>query len=272
MPSKDSIVPTVKETGVTEAKVRAAIADVLDPELDEPLVKLGFIDRVEVDGPDVTVIFKLPTFWCAPNFAYLMAGDLREHIRALPEVRSVRVLLLDHFAEDEINQGINAGKPFEEAFPGEVPEGEDLEELRRIFLRKAFLMRQDTLLRSMLKAKLDESTIINLRVGDLIVDEYADSAFVATSQGMIRLDRMGKNAGAYLRKRKIIGLPQDEQAELITDDQGQPVAPGALQEFLRRSRSIRLNIAFNTTFCTGMFRTRYENAGALEAHREGEQL
>jgi metal-sulfur cluster biosynthetic enzyme len=270
MPSKDSIVPVAAEADVTEAQVYAAIANVLDPELDEPLVKLGFIDHVQVEGADVTVIFKLPTFWCAPNFAYLMAGDLRAAILALPQVRSVRVLLLDHFAEDEINQGINGGKAFEEAFPGEIPEGEDLEALRRIFLRKGFLMRQDTLLRHMLKAKLDENTIINLRVADLIADESDDIAYVATSQGMIRLDRMGKQASAYLRKRKILGLSL--AALLITDDQGEPVAPGSLQAFMRRSRSIRLNIAFNTTFCTGMFRTRYENAGALEAHREGENL
>ncbi len=218
MLSKDSIVPATTETGVTEAKVRSAIANVLDPELDEPLVKLGFIDRIQVDGSDVTIIFKLPTFWCAPNFAYLMAGDLRENILTLPDVRSVRVLLLDHFAEDEINQGINAGKPFEEAFPDEVPEGADLAELRRIFLRKGFLMRQDTLLRSMLKAKLDESTIINLRLDGLIVDECTDSAFVATPEGMIPLDHMGRNAAAYLRKRKTIGLSQEEQAQPITDD------------------------------------------------------
>jgi len=33
----------------TEADIYAAIADVLDPELDEPLVKLGFIDHVQVE-------------------------------------------------------------------------------------------------------------------------------------------------------------------------------------------------------------------------------
>src|SRR5215472_5844386 len=92
---------------ITEAMIYEAIADVLDPELDEPLVKLGFIDHVQVDGSDVTVIFKLPTFWCAPNFAYLMAADLRARVCALPGVCSVRVVLLDHCTGDEITIGVN---------------------------------------------------------------------------------------------------------------------------------------------------------------------
>ena len=71
MPSTEATVKgrQTQDPGISEEQVYAAIADVLDPELDEPLVKLGFIDQVQVTGPDVTVVFKLPTYWCAPNFA-----------------------------------------------------------------------------------------------------------------------------------------------------------------------------------------------------------
>src|ERR1700680_1865617 len=94
---------------ITEEKIYQAIADVLDPELDESLVKLGFIDRVEVDGLDVSITFKLPTYFCAPNFAYLMAADLRKRAGSIPGVRSVRVILLDHCAQDEVTDGVNQG-------------------------------------------------------------------------------------------------------------------------------------------------------------------
>lgn len=265
MPLTDSF-----QTEITEARVYEAIADVLDPELDEPLVKLGFIDRVQVDGPDVTVVFKLPTYWCAPNFAYLMAADLRTRVRALPGVRTARIMLLDHFAEDEITAGINQGQSFAEAFPGETPEDEDLEELRRTFLRKGFLMRQDALLRQMLRAGPDEATILTLRMADLIVDTLVDIAFVTLPHGAVRLEGAGRNASIYLRKREALGLPQEETALLITDDKGQPIPPGGLQDYLRRSRSVRLSIMFNTSMCKALFRTRYENAGASEAHREGD--
>lgn len=259
-------------TGITEAQVYAAIAGVLDPELDEPLVKLGFIDRVRVDGPDVMVVFKLPTYWCAPNFAYLMAADLRARISALPGIRTARVVLLDHFAGDEITTGVNQGQSFAQVFAGEAPEDEDLEELRRTFLRKGFLVRQETLLRQMLKAGLDEATILGLRVADLVIDELTDQAAVSTPQGMVRLAGAGRNAGLYLRKGQVLGLPLAAHDPLIIDDTGQPVAPGGLQAFLRRSRSVRLNIMFNTSMCKGLFRTRYENAGASVAHREGDKV
>ncbi len=260
--------PGTPDTGITEAQVYAAIADVLDPELDEPLVKLGFIERVQVEGPDVTVVFKLPTFWCSPNFVYLMAGDLHARIRTLPGVRTARVELLDHCAEAEITEGINRGQSFAETFVGEVAEDEDLEELRRTFLRKGFLMRQDKLLRHMLKAGLDEAIILTLRMADLIVDELADQAFVATPRGAVCLAGAGRTAAAYLHKGTAIGLLQAQDDLLITDDKGQPIAAGGLQEFLRRSRSVRLNIMFNTSMCKSLFRARYEGAGASESGQE----
>src|SRR6266567_5256145 len=221
MPSHDSLItesPGTPDVAITEAHVYAAIADVLDPELDEPLVKLGFIDRVQVDGPDVTVVFKLPTYWCSPNFAYLMAGDLRARIRALPGIRTARVQLLDHCAEDEITAGINQGQSFAATFVGEVSEDEDLEELRRTFLRKGFLMRQDALLRQMLKVGLDEATIATLRLADLLVDEPADVAFVTMQGRTIPLAGVGHHAAVYLRRRTSLGLPHGQDDPLIIDD------------------------------------------------------
>lgn len=273
MPPDDSFVMPASSTPdarITESDVYAAIADVLDPELDEPLATLGFIDRVRVEGPDVTLTFKLPTFWCAPNFAYLMASDLRNRIRALPGARVVRVELLDHSAEDEINAGINGGQSFAQAFAGEVDGDEDLESLRYTFLRKGFLMRQDTLVRHMLKAGIDEPTLLALRVADLVVDELADRGFVMTPGGIVPLEGAGRNAHKYLLKGKAIGLFASEHDALVTDERGHPIAAVGLKEYLRHSRSVRMNILFNTSMCKGLFRTRYENAGADEMHSEGE--
>src|SRR5258708_21144067 len=191
----------------TEADIMTEIADVLDPELDEPLVKLGFIDRVQVEGSDVTVIFKLPTYWCSPNFAYLMASDLREKVRAVPGVRTVRVNLLDHCAEDEVTRGINGGLSFSEAFPEETPEDEDLEMLRRTFLRKGFLMRQDTMIRQMLKMWIEEATIATLRMADITIDESANVVLVMAQGRTLRLEGMGRNAAGYLNSRPSLRFP-----------------------------------------------------------------
>ncbi len=263
---------TAQDSGITEADIYTAIANVLDPELDEPLVKLGFIDRVLVDGPDVTVIFKLPTYWCAPNFAYLMASDLRKKVRTVPGVRIARVILLDHCAEEEVTNAVNQGRSFSEAFPDEVPEDEHLEELRRTFLRKGFLMRQDALLRQMLKVGLDEDTISTLHMADMTIDEPTNAAFVSIQEQVVQLEGVGHSASMYLSRRTALGLPQAPADPLVIDDQGQSLQPGGLKEFLRRSRSIRMNIMFNTSMCKGLFRTRYENAGASEAYPEGESI
>ncbi|MGH2497883.1 MAG: iron-sulfur cluster assembly protein [Ktedonobacteraceae bacterium] len=259
-------------TAVTEDHIYQAISEVLDPELDESLVKLGFIDRVQVDGADVSITFKLPTYWCAPNFAYLMAGDLRKRASSVAGVRNVRVILLDHCAEDEVTNGVNQGQTFADAFPGEASEDEQLEELRRIFLRKGFLMRQDALLRQMVKLGLDEATIATLRVQDMRIDETTDAAFVIVDGREYCLERAGRGGSIYQQRRIALGLPHAADDPLIIDDQGQPLRTGDLQQFLRRSRSIRMNIMFNTAMCKGLFRTRYENAGAGAAYPEGESI
>ena len=249
-------------TTVTEQDIYQAISDVLDPELDEPLVKLGFIDRVQVDGSDVSITFKLPTYWCAPNFAYLMAADLRRQAGSVPGVRIVRVILLDHCAEDEVTNGVNQGQTFSAAFPGEASEDEQLVELRRTFLRKGFLMRQDALLRQMGKRGLDEVTIAALRVADLRLDEEADAALLTAHGREYQLERAGRTARLYQQRRVALGLPHAAHDALIIDETGQPLQAGELQQFLRRSRSVRMNIMFNTAMCKGLFHTRYGGSSA----------
>ncbi len=268
MPSTDA---SILHVGITEAHIYAAIADVLDPELDEPLVKLGFIDRVQVEGADVRVTFKLPTYWCSPNFAYLMAKDLRSRVQAVPGVRSVHVALLDHCAEDEVTNGVNHELSFAEAFPEETMEDEHLEELRRTFLRKGFLMRQDAVLRQMIKVGLDEVTIAALRMRDVIVDEDANTAYVIVQGESVLLERVGHSAATYLRRRASLGLPVASDDPLIINDTGQPLQVGGLKEFMRRSRSVRMNILFNTAFCKGMFRTRYGH-DTVPVDEEGDDL
>ena len=95
------------------ASVIDALAEVYDPELDEPITRLGFVSSCEVSpGGDVEVVLRLPTPQCAPNFAFLMAADAREVVRRLPEVRDVTITLQDHYTGDEINSAIGRGEGF----------------------------------------------------------------------------------------------------------------------------------------------------------------
>src|ERR1700719_5440514 len=116
------------------------LAQVLDPELDEPILDLGFVRSFELSSGHVSVELRLPTSWCAVNFAYLMAEDVRRALLTVEEIDRVTVSLGDHCAAAEIEAGVNEGLSFAEAFPGDAPGS--LEALRRAFLPKGFLARQ----------------------------------------------------------------------------------------------------------------------------------
>src|ERR1700688_3232621 len=91
------------------AAVLAALETVRDPELDEPVTSLGFVASCTVspDG-DAQVRLRLPTYFCAPNFAFLMVADAYDAVAALPGVRHAEVVLDEHFASDAINGRVAA--------------------------------------------------------------------------------------------------------------------------------------------------------------------
>ena len=76
----------------------------------------------------VTVHLRLPTAFCSPNFAYLMASDAYDALRALDGIGEVRVLLDDHHDSDKINEGLAAEAGYVGTFGAEAEES--LDELR----------------------------------------------------------------------------------------------------------------------------------------------
>jgi metal-sulfur cluster biosynthetic enzyme len=147
--------------------VRAALDSVTDPEIDESVISLEFVSRVEVsEENDVCIEFRLPTFWCAPNFAFMMASDMRDAVAEIDWVRSVSVKLLDHFSADLINRGIALNQDFRDAFPGETDD--DLASVRLKFLGKAFERRQELLMRHLLGMGYKGEWIARISLKDLM--------------------------------------------------------------------------------------------------------
>ena len=105
----------------SQERLLHALETVRDPELDEPITSLGFVASctVSADG-DAEVRLRLPTYFCAPNFAYLMVADAYEVVSVLPGVRRTSVVLEDHFASDAINDGVAAQAGFVQSFDGEA--------------------------------------------------------------------------------------------------------------------------------------------------------
>jgi metal-sulfur cluster biosynthetic enzyme len=199
----------------------AALGTVVDPELDQPITDLGFVREAVVAAGHARVRLRLPTYFCAPNFAYLMVADAHDAVRALPSVFSVDVQLEDHFAAAEINAGVAAAAGFTGTFPGLAAGG--LDELRLTFRRKAYLASMDRLL--------------------LLSGVAATIADVPSSPTL----------DAMLRRRAALGLDCSPDAPLLVDEHGGPLTPPRQ----RYAHSVRLSIEGNAGFCRGLLRTRY---------------
>ena len=230
MPSADSRV----------AEVRAQLATVSDPELDESVIDLGFVSKVAVsDAGDVSVGFRLPTFWCSANFAFLMAADMRESIVQLPWVRRIYIDLVDHFCSDQISWAASRGVPFEGSFGEDA--GGDLSEVRLTFRRKAFQKRQEMLLRHLL-AMVYPPGIVSLRVQDLV---------------SLPLDESGTLLRArYLDVRRQLGFPTEENVLAIHDVDGCAVQHADLTRYMLALRRVGLNADFNSELCRGLLPDR----------------
>ena len=212
------------------AAVLAALDDVIDPELDEPITALGFVAACAVspDG-DVVVELRLPTHQCAPNFAYLMVADARAAIEGVPGVRSADVVLDDHMTAAEITGAVRAGTGFSGAFPGEV-QGE-LDELRSLFRRKALVARQSRVAEALAGDDLAALTLSDLPDGDDV--------------------RRCRELRAQL------GLRIDPTAPAFVRPDGSPVAPEEMGRWLRMARLIRVSLEGNGSLCRGLLAVRY---------------
>ena len=230
------------------SRVLTALDAVRDPELDEPITTLGFVSECIVSAAgDVRVRLRLPTYFCAPNFAFLMVADAYDVVSALPEVRSADVALEDHFASAEINAGVAARAGFAGSFAGEAI-GE-LDELRRTFLFKAVLAGTDQVCRPLLSAGLDPVALTTMTLGD--------------TPPSAQLDRLR-------RRRAELGLRNDPAAPLLVEPgTGEPITGAAVALHLGRARLSRVGIEANTEICRGMLRHRYGTTGAGEEEDEG---
>ncbi|WP_298403107.1 iron-sulfur cluster assembly protein [uncultured Chloroflexus sp.] len=237
----------------TLAEINRALAEVYDPELDTPITELGFVNEVQIADGHVTVTYTVPTFWCAPNFVFMMSQDIRDEVGRVPGVIQVTVLVRNNCLEDEINRGVNAGRSFAETFPADVDQNADLEVLRHTFNVKGFLARQDVLIRRMRQAGLADNAILTLRLGDVKVQ----GEDLILSPPPHRVPLAAADLLRYLHKRRRLQLSVAAEALLFTTVAGQSIAETELATYLRYSRSARLNIAFNTSLCEGLLRTQF---------------
>jgi len=216
--------------------VWSALATVRDPELDAPLTELGFVEHHTVSAAGEAVVgLRLPTYFCAPNFAFLMVADAYDAVSAVPGVEKTVVRLRDHFAADMINNGVAARAGFVASFEGEAVD--ELDNLRADFVRKAVLAGTDRVCRAMVSSGTDSSSLATLSLGDA---------------------PEGPDRERLRARRRELGLPSGDGDALVVDPMtGARVEEDQLRKHLGVARITRVSQEANSGVCRGMLRARY---------------
>lgn len=228
-----------------EAEVLAALQPVTDPELDESVVDLGFIARVAVTENRAVVDFRLPTFWCSANFAWIMAEDMKVALTVLPWLAGSDIRLVDHFASDKVSDGVAAGLGFREAFGDEA--AANLDTIRETFRRKAYLGRMARLIEALRERGWSDRHVVAATVADVrcMVDGAGDAA-VATA------------AARYLELRVIYGGAAAPDDAAFRKPDGEAIPVGALPAWLRDIRMTRRGVEANGEMCRVLLKARIE--------------
>jgi metal-sulfur cluster biosynthetic enzyme len=224
-------------------RVLAALETVRDPELDQPITSLGFVSSCTVSpAGDAEVRLRLPTYFCAPNFAFLMVADAYDAVSAVDGVHNTVVVLEDHFASEPINNGVAARAGFVRSFDGEAVA--ELDGLRADFLRKAVMAATDQICRPLVAAGAGPDELARTTLGQL-----------PRSRELERLRG----------RRAELGLPAGDDAPLLVDpDTGVSVPVEKMPLHLRRARTTRVSIDANAGICRGMLHHRYQTQGQGE--------
>lgn len=238
-------------------EVLQQLDSVLDPELDQSILGLGFVKSVECYESHLTVELELPTYWCAANFSYLMAIDARRNLLQVPGVDCVTVRLGDHFAAKAIEDGVNSAKSFSDSFPDEA--WDNLDQLRDLFLRKGYIGRQEQLLRLLINAGLSYEEISGLISANIVFDGGA--CWVRRDGAEAVQVGPASVAWRYFQRREELGLDCSPTGPLMRDLKDQPVPAEILATYFARSRTTRVSAEATGTLCSVLLQARQAASG-----------
>jgi metal-sulfur cluster biosynthetic enzyme len=241
--------------------VRARLDRVYDPELDRSIIDLEYVDRLEISDARVSIDFVLPTAWCSPAFAWMMATGIRDEVGSLPAVDEVTVSLLEHMHGEEINTGVNEGLAFDEVF--EDADG-GVDEIRTTLDEKARFARQFEAMRALRQAGLDDGQLAGLTRAAVDLDFRSAHAAVTVHDGALTVTAPREPLADYLAKARETGLVSAGSDPLFADRDGEPLDddPDAVKAVYRDARLAASNIEGQGAICASLHESR--NGGSSE--------
>ncbi|WP_231182909.1 iron-sulfur cluster assembly protein [Haladaptatus sp. DYF46] len=250
----------------TRAAVRSALDAVTDPELDRSIVELDYIDDIEIEsgerdesddpekpGAHVGVTFTLPTAWCSPAFAWMMALDGREAVEAISGVARCEMYLNDHMHAQEVTGGVNGGRDFDETFP-DADGG--LEATRATLDSKARLARQYVAVEALLAASVTHEQIAVLSREDVNFLPGGEYATVGVRDGALAVVVDADPLVRYLEKGTQVGCFADGDGRLFRTPEGDPIDPDRAELVHRRARLARVNMDGQGGVCDALHEAR----------------
>lgn len=220
----------------TVSRVLEALRRVHDPEVDKPVTEMGFIAAVVEDEHGVVVRMQLPTYFCAPNFTWLMVDDVRRAAEQVVGAGRARVELDGHFESDRITTGVRHGSGFVGAFEGEATE--DLDVLRDRFRRKTFLIRQEEVCRAAEAVGVASDDLADLDLVDVACLDLAEFA-------------------RYLTTREELGIGCRHDDPFLVAADGRPVGPERIRAHRRSASVMAISFEGNGHLCQALIGQRY---------------
>jgi len=220
----------------TAVRVMEELDRVHDPEVDQPVTSMGFIRSVEEVGSGVVIRMQLPTYFCAPNFTWLMVEDVRIAAERVVGPGLATVELDGHFESERISNGVGGGAGFAKTFAGQAVE--DLDGIRDRFLRKTFLIRQEKVCRAAEEAGVDPGELCDLDLIDV---------------ACLDLPEFGK----YLTTREELGISCRHSAPFLVAADGRPVGPDSIRAHRRSASVMAVSFEGNGHLCRALIEQRY---------------
>src|ERR1700704_1245284 len=233
--------------------VLRALSTVVDPELDEPITELGFVKNLSVseDGR-VSVDLVTSTFWCSPNFVYMMLEEARDVVSKIDGITAVRVHLEGHHDSERINGGINERKSFSECYPTEA--GGNLEELNRMIRTRVLRSRLSSMVAAMARSGVTPLELLHASGRDVVAD--GETILITLGDNTRRISDPADAARIARYLSFLDGLGRMAGPLMIFDLDGRTPESHELESMLALSRSAKSNFSLNAELCRALLQSR----------------
>jgi ATP-binding protein involved in chromosome partitioning len=88
-------------------RIEKALEQVYDPEIGVPITEMKLIDKIVIEGENVTIEYHLSMPYCPPMFAIKIGQDIKKTISKLEGVKSVKAILKNHYLANQITEMVN---------------------------------------------------------------------------------------------------------------------------------------------------------------------